>query len=147
MGTAHANANSNEFIVKFSSSSSDSEAYSSCLSSNGTITDCAEIYDLSVVSDRVATFDIRGLQGYGDTATIKFKILNESTNGSSASLSVSATTNTNSEYFDLSTELSQSTIAPNQYSILTIKIKVKKVLYTSITQSTNVTVTVTPTEI
>ena len=140
-GSAHAEVD-NDLRVKFSSLANDIETSSTCLSDSGTTTSCATI-SASVTSDKVASFTISGLKGYGDVAIVRYKILNESSN-SSALLNITATTNTNSEYFTITTDLSNAasqTISAGSYTILTVKAKVNKVLYTSSSQSTTVTVT------
>ncbi|MBQ6282845.1 MAG: hypothetical protein IJK66_04875 [Bacilli bacterium] len=141
-GTAHATVD-NDMRVKFSSASGDITTSSTCLSDSGTITNCATI-SASVTSDRVASFTVSGLKGYGDVAIVRYKILNESPN-LSALLNISATTNTNSQYFTITTDLSNAasqTVAAGGYTILTVKAKVNKVLYTAASQSTTVTVTI-----
>ena len=111
-GTAHATVD-NDMRVKFSSASGDITTSSTCLSDSGTITNCATI-SASVTSDRVASFTVSGLKGYGDVAIVRYKILNESPN-LSALLNISATTNTNSQYFTITTDLSN--IKPKDISI------------------------------
>ncbi len=141
-GSAHATVD-NDLRVKFSSLAADIDTSSTCLSDSGTTTSCATI-NASVTGDRVASFTVSGLKGYGDVAIVRYKILNESPS-LSALLNISATTNTNSEYFTITTDLSNAasqTVAAGGYTILTVKAKVNKVLYTSASQSTTVTVTV-----
>lgn len=141
-GSANAKAGE-ELIVKFSNLSTDIETSSACLNDSGVISSCATI-NASVTSDREATFDISGLKGYGDTATVKYKIINESDNAN-ALLDITAITNTNNEYFDITTDLdnaSSKVLNSGNYTILTVKAKVKKVLYTSNSATTTVTINI-----
>ena len=142
-GTAHAKYDG-DVLVKYSNLSSDIETSSSCLSDSGTISNCATI-NASVTNNKTANFTVSGLKGYGDTATVKYKIINESENR--VALNISATTNNNTEYFSLSTSLSNGVgeiLNPNESTILTIKTKVSKVLYNGLSQTANVTVTISP---
>lgn len=126
--------------VNFSDNPNDIDVYSSCLSGEGELFDCIEVNNIAA-SERTASFDIMNFKGYGDYAVITFKILNENVTGD-ANLSVSEVTNSSSQYFNVTANLSKSTIAPGEYSILTIRIKVIKVLDSGSSNYASISVTV-----
>lgn len=145
-GTAHAKYTDTNMSVRFSNLVSDIETSSSCLLDTGTMSNCATI-SASVTDDKTATFSISGLKGYGDTAIVRYKIINDGT--TNVSLNISATTNTNTEYFDVTTNLSNNSstevVNANGTTILTVKAKVKKVITNNANQTSTVTVTISPT--
>ena len=129
--------------VKFSALSSDIETSSICLSANGTTSDCATI-NASVTNDRTATFSVSGLKGYGDIAIVRYKIMNVSED-EAATLNISTTTNTDTEYFTVSTDLNNAqnqVVNSGNYAILTVKVKVNKVLYDMAQKTATITVNV-----
>ena len=145
-GSAHAKA-SDEILVKFSNLSTDIETSSNCLSDSGTINSCATI-SASVTNDKEATFNISGLKGYGDVATVKYKIINDSEHR--VALNIKTTTNSNTEYFSVNTSLSNGNVEilnANETTILTIKTKVNKVLYDTNSKTATITVTIEPSKL
>lgn len=143
-GGAYATPGEVQNLVKFSDLQADIVTSSTCLSDSGVISDCATI-NASVTNSKTATFNISGLKGYGDIATVQYKIINESQKN--ISLNISSTINTNSEYFSVTTDLSNGIseiLHADEYTILTIKAKVNKILYTGDLYNTDVTVTISP---
>lgn len=79
-----------------------------------------------------ASFTVSGLKGYGDVATIKYSIVNESTIAN-ATFTIN-TTNSNSEFFSVTSNIYDATLtnnvvtlAPNETAHLLIKVKSIKV--------------------
>lgn len=143
-GGAYAKPAEVESLVEFSSLSTDIQTSSSCLSDTGTISNCATI-EANVTNSRTANFNISGLKGYGDIAIVNYKIINES--DKRVLLNISSTVNTNSEYFTITSELSNGIseiLNAGESTILTIKAKVNKILYTGDLSDTDVTVTISP---
>jgi len=102
-----------------------------------------------IIDDLNAEFDVTGMQGYGDTATVVYSIVNNSTL-SSASFSIS-TANNNTEYFDVTTTLTDSnsnniaTLNSGATGYVSVKVKVKKVS-TSGPKTATIGITITATQ-
>ena len=122
-GTAFAKGG--EVIVKFSDLNSDIETSSNCLLDSGRFSSCA-IINTNILNDRTANFNINGLKGYGDTATVRFKIVN------------------NSDYFSVTSNLENNILNSGENTTLAITVKVNKIVDSGSNLSTNVTVTVSP---
>lgn len=85
-----------------------------------------------------ANIDVTGLTAKGDTVTATYKIINKSAD-LSAALS-STETNSNTEYFEVSSDIADSTIASGEETTITVKVKLIKTPITS-DETSNVTVT------
>lgn len=86
----------------------------------------------SIDSDHQSSFTITGTEGYGDSAIVRYSVINNS-DISSADFNIDIT-NSNDEYFEVESTFSNSsynqnivTLAPGETAILTIKAKVIKV--------------------
>ena len=93
-----------------------------------------------------ATFSVSGMKGYGDVATIKYSIVNDSTIAN-ANFTIN-TTNSNSEFFSVTSNLydatltnNVTTLAPGATAHLVIKIKSIKVS-TDANKSTDIGVSI-----
>jgi len=120
----------------------DIDVYFSNYSTSGSGTITAAI---NGSNNKIATFNVSGLVGYGDTATINYTIINNGT--VDANLNISASTINDSEYFNLESNinnLNNTTIRAGETKTLTLKVKVIKVLVSSnsTTRSTTATITV-----
>lgn len=107
--------------------------------------DITVVPDIDDVDNKIASFTVSGLKGYGDYAIIKYEVTNNS-DYHSANLSTS-TTNDNSEYFTIEESFVSATgqdvtkLNPGESAFLVIKVNVIKVSTT--TQEANVKVILT----
>ena len=138
-GTAFAKGG--EVIVKFSDLNSDIETSSNCLLDSGRFSSCA-IINTNILNDRTANFNINGLKGYGDTATVRFKIVNNSEKN--VELNIDSILNNNSDYFSVTSNLENNILNSGENTTLAITVKVNKIVDSGSNLSTNVTVTVSP---
>lgn len=99
----------------------------------------------NIVNDHEANFTATGLLGYGDTATIKFAVLNNSTYHSANLVDRDQIINNNPNYFSIERTIVNSSgseiskINPGDTAYYKIKVKVIKVP-TSTAQTANITV-------
>lgn len=130
-GTATASPDQGNFNVRFTGTPS--------TSGKGTITP-------KITGDTKATLTVTGLTAVGDTAKATFRIANESEDIYAEIYQ--KTTHTNSQYFQVTTELEAwgQKVAPGDYAELTITVKLIAVPITSnVTDNITVTVTASPT--
>ena len=119
-GTAAADPSQSNFKVMFS----------------GTPTVSDDTYVTAAITDDTnATINVEGLTKKGDVVTATYTVQNASTD-LSADLGVS-TTNSNTEYFTLSSEIAQTSLVAGEATTLTVTVELTK---TPITESVSVTI-------
>ncbi|MBR3614953.1 MAG: hypothetical protein IKL55_07245 [Clostridia bacterium] len=119
-GTAAADPSQSNFKVMFS----------------GTPTVSDDTYVTAAITDDTnATINVEGLTKKGDVVTATYTVQNASTD-LSADLGVS-TTNSNTEYFTLSSEIAQTSLVAGEATTLTVTVELTK---TPITESVSATI-------
>lgn len=136
-GTADATANTDNFIVKFTSATA------------GTNCTLAEISS-SDTTGRTATMNVSGLKSAEDTATATFVVTNESPD-LNAVLAVTTETMTGdaADYFDVKATIADNTtsVEPNGTRTVTVTVTLKQTIIEDKTATINVELTATPEEI
>ena len=136
-GTADATANTDNFIVKFTSAT------------KGTNCTLAEVSS-SDPNGRTATMNVSGLQTAGDTATATFVVTNESLD-LKAALAVTTQTmgGTNPDYFDVKATIADNTtsVDPSGTRTVTVTVTLKETIIADKTATINVQLSATPEEI
>ena len=135
-GTANATANTDNFIVKFTSATPG--------------TNCTAEVSSSDTSGRTATMNVYGLQTAGDTATATFVVTNESLD-LKAALAVTTQTmgGTNPDYFDVKATIADNTtsVDPSGTRTVTVTVTLKETIIEDKTATINVQLSATPEEI
>ena len=136
-GTADATANTDNFIVKFTSATPGDK----CTLAEVTSSD---------PNGRTATMNVSGLQTAGDTATATFVVTNES-HDLKAALAVTTQTmgGTNPDYFDVEATIADNTasVLPNGTRTVTVTVTLKETIIADKTATINVQLSATPEEI
>lgn len=135
-GTADATANTDNFIVKFTSATA--------------VKNCTAEVSSSDTNKRTATMNVSGLQSAGDTATATFVVTNESRD-LNAALEVTTETmgGTNPEYFDVKATIADNTssVVPSGTRTVTVTVTLKETIIEDKTATINVQLSATPEEI
>lgn len=110
-GKADANADTKNFVVKFTGTP--------------TVSDADKVTaTLSTTDQLKATMDVKGLTAKGDTATATFTIANDSADLSAALSAVSTCSNT--EYFSISHNIAKTPLAKGDTTTITITVELIK---------------------
>ena len=110
-GTANATTNSDNFVVRFTGTP--------------TVSDRSKVTaTLSTTDQLKATMNVEGLTAKGDTATATYTIENASPDLSAAL--TATTSNTNTEYFDVTYAFAKGTIAHGETTTITVTVELKK---------------------
>lgn len=136
-GTANATANTDNFIVKFTSATM------------GDNCDKAEIV-ASDANARTATMEVSGLKTAGDEATAIFVVTNESPDlNAKLSVTTQEMTGTDSDYFDVKATIADNTtsMAPTGTRTVTVTVTLKETIIEDKTATINVVLNATPEEI
>ena len=112
-GTAAADPNQASFKVRFTGTPLVSES---------------SYITARIVNDTNATFDVSGLNTKGQKVTVTYDITNESSD-LSADLTI-ATTNSNTEYFNVTSNLAKESIVAGETTTVTVTVELTKVLLT-----------------
>lgn len=135
-GTANATANTDNFIVKFTSATAGDK--------------CTAEVSSSDQNGRTATMNVSGLQTANDTATATFVVTNESPD-LNAILAVTTQTmgGTNPDYFDVKATIADNTssVAPRGTRTVTVTVTLKETITEDKTATINVELSATPEEI
>ena len=137
-GTANATANTDNFIVKFTSATAGDK--------------CTAEVSSSDQNGRTATMNVSGLQTANDTATATFVVTNESPD-LNAVLAVKTKTMTDTgtgdaDYFDVEATIADnaSSMAPSATRTVTVTVTLNKTIVEDKTATINVQLTATPEE-